>query len=140
MVMENTAVAVVGVLAHAHIGDYIALGKLFLDGSNALLYHPVGIPGRGAAGILMGGNAEKQHPADPGVQTFLNFLTDPIRGIPPLSLQRQNRFLDVLPFHKKQGINQAVRGNPGLPHHAPQGITGPQTAGTNGKLHIKSLL
>ena len=140
MTMDNAAVAVVGVLAHAHIGDHIALGISSLDGADALLDNAVGIPGGGAAGVLVGGNTKEQHPADTGGHTGGDFLPDPVGGAAPLALQRGDGFPDMLPLYQKQGIHQTVRGYPGFPHHPAQIVTGTQPAWAVYKFHIVTLL
>ena len=132
MVVEDAAVAVVGVLAHAHIGDDIAVGVGGLNGPDALLHHAVGVPGGGTAGVLVGRDAEQQHPADAGIHTSGDLLTDPVGRITELAVQGGDGLLDVFSLHHKQRIDQTVRGHSGLPHHTAQGVAAAKSAGTNG--------
>ena len=53
MPAENTAVAVVGILAHTHVGDEIELRMFGLDGTNRLLDHTLLVPGGRALRILL---------------------------------------------------------------------------------------
>ena len=63
-VLENAAVPVVGVLAHADVGDHYQIGYLFLQGLHPFLDRGVFVPRRGADGVLRLGYPEENHSSD----------------------------------------------------------------------------
>ena len=86
----------------------------------------------------MGRDAEEQHLVDAHGAAGLDGLTDPVRGIAPLAVQRRDGLHEVLPLDDKEGVNQALGRDAGLPHHPAQRIRRPQPPGTNGKFHGKN--
>ena len=85
----------------------------------------------------MGGDAEQQHPADTALEALFDLLTDPVRGIAVLALQGGDGLFDVFALNEEQGIDEALGGYPGLPHHAAQIVAGTEPAGTDGHFHYK---
>ena len=61
---QATAVAVVGVLAEADVGEDEQLGVRGLDRARGELDRAVVVPGAGAVGVLLGGDAEEQDGRD----------------------------------------------------------------------------
>ena len=74
VLVQNAAMAVIGVLAHADVRDDVAVGIFFLDGTDALLHDAVFIPRRRAACVLVRGDTKQQHAAHASVHARLNFL------------------------------------------------------------------
>ena len=66
--LEDAAVSMGGVLAHAHVANQVQLREPVLQGFHGLLDHPVAAIGLGALGILLQGNAEEHHLVHPGRQ------------------------------------------------------------------------
>ena len=62
---EYTAVPMIRVLAHAHVGDHDELRELALERAHGLLHGPFVVPRARAHRILLLGNAEQQHAAHP---------------------------------------------------------------------------
>ena len=62
--VSTPAVAVVGVLAQADVGDHEQLGVRGLDRARGELHDALVVPGAGALGVLLGGDAEQQHGGD----------------------------------------------------------------------------
>ena len=61
---QHAAVAVVGVLAQAHVGDHEQVRVRLLDRARGELHDPLVVPGAGALGVLAGRDPEQQHRRD----------------------------------------------------------------------------
>ena len=75
-VLDHSTVAVVGVFAHADIGDDGEFGHLFLDGADRALNDAMVAVGVLADRILGFGNAEQDHCGDAELMDFLRFGND----------------------------------------------------------------
>ena len=140
MAAEDAAVAVVGVLTHTHVGDDIEVGVLGLDGPNGLLDHAMLVPGRGAHGVLVGGQAEEDTPAHPRLDTFLHRLAHGVQPVVELPLQGVDGSLARQGLIHEDGVDKAVRGEAGLPAQPPDGVVLPQSAGPVNEFHLSDLL
>lgn len=138
--LEDAAVSMGGVLAHAHVANQVQLREPVLQGFHGLLNHPVAAIGLGALGILLQGNAEEHHLVHPGRQQRLCQVQKAVLGVPVLAGHGGN----LLPLPKalryKRGVNEGGFADPGLPDHPPQGLAAPQAAGSLGQIHGHSPL
>src|SRR5437867_3142824 len=78
--LDDPAVAVIGVLAEADIGDEEDPGDLLLQLAEGPLDDSRGVEGTGARRVLRGGDAEENHARDPVVPSRLDLLDEGVDG------------------------------------------------------------
>ncbi len=115
---QDTAVAMGGILAHAHIGNDIKPGHQIPQAADALLHNAVLRPCGGAFGILVRGQAEQHHAGNPVRAQALHQARQLVGRIMVLSRQGRDFAVNMLPLRDKRRIDKAVRGYAGFPHHA----------------------
>ena len=130
VVAQNAAVAVRGVLTHAHVGNHIKIRILRLDGADCLLYNAVFRPCTGTDFVLVRRQAEQHDLFHARLDALLDGLTDAVGRPLELTRQRCNRVFDVLALNRKNRVNQAGRGHAGFAHHRAKGWAGAQSART----------
>src|SRR6516164_3031937 len=108
---------VVGVLAHAHVGDYYEAGHLLLDLANRALHRTVVVPGSGAMSILMLRNAEQNDCRDAGRKG----LTRRAQGVIGRHLchprHRRDRLVNAASRTDKIRLNEIVWCETRFAHH-----------------------
>ena len=114
---QDAAVAVRGVLTHAHVGNHIKIRILRLDGADCLLYNAVFCPCTRADFVLVRRQAEQHDLFHARLDALLDGLTDAVGRPLKLTRQRCNRVFDVLALNRKNRINQAGRRHAGFAHH-----------------------
>jgi len=133
---EDAAVAVVGILAHAHVGDHIEIRVFGLDGPDGLLHHAVLCPGGGAHGVLLTGQAEEDAVGHPGGQAVGHRLAHRVQAVVELAGQGLDGPLTAEGLVHEDGVDQAVGGQAGLPAQAAHRVASPQAAGALNEFHI----
>jgi hypothetical protein len=133
---EDTAVAVVRILAHAHVGDDVKIRILCLDGPDSLLDNALLRPGGGAAAVLLRRQAEEDGVGYAVGQTFLHSLTHAVQAVVVLARQAGDGTHAGQGLVHKDRVDQGVRAEPGLPAQAADLLRPPETAGAVDKLHV----
>ena len=127
-VVDDAAVAVVGVLAHADVGGYQHAGVVALDGAHRLLHDALGVVTLGAERVLLGGQAEEQHAAD----AKLGGLTDLLGHDIQRYLVAAGHGLDGLPdsvaVPHEHGVYELPGGEAGLLSQVAQRVRAAQAA------------
>ena len=114
--LDDAAVAVVGVLAEADVGDHAHLRDRVLDGADGLLHHPVVVVGLGAPGVLVLGDPEEDHRGDPhvpGGPDVLDRLVDRALGDAGHGLHRVHHALPGDHEHRVHEVGGLRGGSPG---------------------------
>lgn len=119
--VEDAAVAVVGVFAHADVPDDVEVGAELPQPAHGLLHHPFGVAGGSAAGILVVGDAEEDAGGHPGLLHLAGDLIQPVHRVVVDAGQRGDLLFDVLPLHHKDGQYKILRRKTGLPDHGADG-------------------
>lgn len=130
------AVAVIGVLAHTHLGDDVeSRPGLALMVRMAPLHHTVFRPGRGAAGIFGGRQAEEDAVAHAMLHARFHRLIHTVQAVVELSRQALDGTGAGEGLVHKNGIDQTVGTDTGLPAQAAHRFTAAQAAGTLNEFH-----
>ena len=126
---DDAAVAVVGVLVDAEVGDeHHLVADLGAQVGERELHDAVGIPGAGALGVLVGGHAEEDHAGDAEGGELADLLAERLAGVLHHAGQAGDRLRlgDALPHEQRR--DQVVDGDAGLGDEAAQGRGAAQPA------------
>ena len=126
--VQNAAVSVGGIFAHAHVGDAVYLWEVLFDLPQCLLYDAVFIPCRGTQLILVGGDSKQQDLVYAGLYKLLHRLAYRIGAVVVLSRQRRNLLAHAGFFADKQRVNQSPLGDVGFPRQFAHHLVGSQTS------------
>ena len=126
--LHQAAVAVGGVFAQTDIHDAVQLRKVSFDLSHRPLGDPVRRIGLAPHLVLMGGNAEQQDAGNAAFPRFFQNAVQPVQRILKDSGHGGHRILQVFFFRHKNGIDEILRMQPGLPHHFSDYRIFPQSA------------
>ena len=113
--------AVIGVLAEAHVGDDDQFGRRLFEGANRLRNHAAGTEVVASAPVLFGGNAEEYHGRDAQFENGFGFGGQLVHR--ELELPRHGGDGPALPLavaHEDR-VDEVCRGQRRLSDHAPQG-------------------
>ena len=116
LVVQHPAVAVVGVLAQAHVGDDEKLGQRVLQRTHGALDDAVVVEVLVADRILGGRDAEEQHRGDPRCRRPAGFLDRLVDGELTDPRHRRDRVTDVLAVHDEHRIDEIGRSERRLAH------------------------
>ncbi len=119
-VLDHAAVAVVGVLAQADIGDHGQLRNLGLDGADGLLDDAGVAVGVLAHGVLGFGDAEQDDRRNAELVDFPGFGHDVLDGLLVDPRHGRDLLLDPLAEGAEHRIDQVVDPQVGFTDHAPQ--------------------
>ena len=82
VVVEQPAVAVVGVLVEAQVGhDHDVVAQVAAQVAQGHLHDPVGVPRLGARGVLAGGDAEQDERPHAEVDLLVGLLAQRLAGV-----------------------------------------------------------
>ena len=116
LVVQHPAVAVVGVLAQAHVGDDQKLGQRLLQRTHGALDDAVVVEVLVADRILGGRDSEEQHRADTGRRGPSRLLDRPIDGELADPRHRRDRVAHVLAVDDEQRVDEVGRCEFRLPY------------------------
>ena len=133
--VQNAAVAVGGVLAHAHVADIVQVRHLPLGKAERALDDAVLAPGPGAALVLVVRDAEEHHAGHARVRHLSQCLGQPVQAVAVLARHGGDLFLYVLSLPHEHGIDQGRFVHPGLTHHFAQRGAGSQSSGSVRQFH-----
>ena len=136
---EHAAVAVVGVLAEAHVGRDHEVRHGGADGAGRDLHGAVRIPGGGALGILRGRQAEQDHAADAGGGGALGLGRRQVGRQVGDARERGDGLATTLAGHDEHREDQTLRLETGLAHEIAQSLRPPESAGPDGMGHTQIL-
>ncbi|OQC23584.1 MAG: hypothetical protein BWX71_02025 [Deltaproteobacteria bacterium ADurb.Bin072] len=130
LVVEDAAVAVVRVLAEAHVGHDQELRGGILDAAHGLLHHAVLVVGRGAGGILHTGDAEQEDSRYPLRGDLPGKRGQLVGGVPELTGHGLYGLLEGRAFLDEDGVDQVIHAEVRLPDHPPDRLIASQPAGS----------
>ena len=128
VVVDDAAVSVVGVLAHADIGYHHHVGMVFLDHPHGFLHDAFGVIPFGAQGVFLGGQSEQQNGRDAQLQGLANLLGQHVQRHLKLAGHGLDGFFDAVSVGHEQGINELFYREAGLPGHVAHGFATAQAA------------
>lgn len=131
-VLDDAAVAVVGVLAHADVGDDRQPRHLFLQGPDRLLNDAVLGVGVAANGVLGLGDAEQDHRRHSQFINLLGLGHDMLDGLLVNARHGGNFFPDARAEGGKHRIDQVGGGEGGLADHPAENLLAPDPARSEG--------
>ena len=138
--MEDAAVPVVRILAHADVGNDGKVRIPGLDGPHGLLNDPVFRPGGGAAGVLFRREAEEDAVLHAVGQTLLHGEAHAVQTVVVLAWQTLDGPDAGESFVHENGIDKCLRAQPGFPVQAADSVGPPQAARAVGQVHGEILL
>ena len=137
---EHAAVAVVGVLAQADVGDHHQVGQRLLDRAHRARHDAVVAVRLRAGRVLLLRNAEQDHRRDAEIAhraALLHRLVDrQLRD----ARHRADRLRHPRARHDEQRQDELVDAQPRLAHHAAQRLVAPQPARSIGREFHQRLL
>ena len=140
VIAENAAMAVGGVLAHAHIGDDVHFWMQHLCPHDRPLDDAVRGVGLAAHRVLVRRDAEQHDAADPRLRQAVQYLAHAIHGIAILAGHGGDLLHLVLAVHDEHRVDQGGLVHPRLPDHFAKGLAAPQPPGPYDHIHIHTLL
>lgn len=93
--VQNAAVPVGGVFAHAHVGDEIEFGKVPFGQPQRLLHRALVVPRARAAFVLMRGQPEEQHGGHPRLPHLFKLHMQHVGAVAELPVERGDRLGDL---------------------------------------------
>ena len=130
--VSTPAVAVVGVLAEADVGEDEQLGVRRLDRARGELDRAVVVPGAGAVGVLLGGDAEEQDGRDAERVGGAGLLHDRGDAVAVDAGHRGDRRAPLQPVLDEQRQHEVRRRQRGLAHEVAQRAGAAQAAQAGG--------
>ena len=129
VVVEHTAVAVVGVLVDAEIRDqHQVVAVVVAQVAQCQLDDAVGVPGLRPLGVLRGGDPEQDHGGDAEGLQLGDVGPQRRPGVLDLARQGADRLGLVDVLADEQGRDEVVGVEPRLPHHPAQRLGAAQAA------------
>ena len=113
---DHAAVAVVGVLAEADVGDHGQAGHLRLDRGDGLLHGAVGAPGAAALSVLVVGQAEQQHRGHAQFMKGARLFDGAVDGHAADAGHRLDRLAARLAEQHEERLDQVLGRKAGLAH------------------------
>src|SRR5690606_20744104 len=134
---HGTAVAVAGVFAQAHVRPPHQLRGGVCHGGDRPGHRTGGVPCRRAGLVLVGGDTEKQHPADTDGLGFFGEQGHLVHRQLEVPGHRPDRVANPLSIHDEHRKHELGGVQAGLGDGAAQGVAHAQAAGTDGgKRHV----
>ena len=134
---QHAAVAVVGVLAQAHIRrDHEARGRRRGWRVSLTCTGPSGSQARRALGVLVAGQPEQDHAADAGGRCALRLGRGQVGREVGDAGEGGDGFAAALAGHDEHREDQVPRLEAGLAHQVAQPLRPPESAGPDGVGHI----
>ena len=124
---DHAAVAVVGVLAHANVGDHHHAGMVLLDHADSFLHDSLGIVALSAQRVLLGRQPEQQDGGDAQLRSLANVFRQHVQGHLELAGHGLDGVFDALSVAHEDGIDEFFDRQPGLPCQVAHGLAAAQT-------------
>ena len=140
MTVENAAVAVVRVLAHADVPDQVEIRELPLRETEGLLHDAVLVTGGAPDGVLVSGDTEEHHGADAGFRHRLKFLGQMIEAHPVLPRHRRDLLADIRSLDHEHRIDQRRCVHPRFADHLPENRGSAEPSRPDCHIHCQKLL
>src|SRR5699024_397322 len=137
MAVENTAVSMGSILAHAHVCDQIQLLLKLLPGSSkGSLYNSILCICLASYFIFLIRHTEEHHLVYPILHYFFQFFRHTVQTVAELSRHSGNLFFLVFPLFYKKRIDERAFIHSGLSDHFPDGLSSSESSGSDGHIHF----
>ena len=120
--------AVIGVLAHAHVGGHQHPGVIALDGTHRLLHDALRVVALGSQRVLLGGQAEEQHAADSQFRRLAHFLGHHVKRDLVAARHRLYWLSHSVAVHHEHRVDELLGRKAGLSRQVAQRVGAAQAA------------
>ena len=125
---ERAAMAVVGVFAAADIGDHIEFGRGFFKSLDGAADDAVRAHRLGAAGILVGGDAKKNHRRNAESANIAGLFGEMVGAQLEMPRHAGDRIFAIFAFDDEERENEILGRQRSLAHHRADGRVFAQAA------------